>query len=101
MKWYNLDIFRFGKNTLIHLLISPNKQTKCLAADYCCIEGEGKTLLNIGIRGSDLVVAMLALEAEELLTASVKIGDSLLIELAESLNSMAGGGSEDMELILL
>lgn len=43
---------------------------------------------------------MLALETEELLSASMRIDGLLLVELAESLNSIAVGEPEDMELIL-
>ncbi len=45
---------------------------------------------------------MLALETEELGVVSVKIGGSLLVKLAESLNSiMVEVCSEEVELILL
>lgn len=60
----------------------------------------GKILLNIGILGWGLVAVILALAAEELLTASARIGGLLLAELAKSLNWIAEGEFEDMELIL-
>lgn len=42
----------------------------------------------------------MALAAEELLTASARIGGLVLVELAKSLNGIAEGEFEDMELIL-
>ncbi|MEH1796298.1 hypothetical protein [Nostoc sp.] len=59
----------------------------------------GKTLLDIGIRSFGLVVVILALAVEELLIASEMIAGLLLVELAESLNGIAGDEFEDMELI--
>ena len=91
---------------LTNLSISPNESTKYLDPDYCCIEGVGKILLNIGTRGFGLVAVILALSAilalapEELLAASESIGGLLLVELAKSLNSIAEGEFEDMEIIL-
>jgi hypothetical protein len=66
----------------------------------------GKILLNIGTRGCGLVAVILALSAklalapEDLLTASERIGGLLLVELAKSLNWIAEGELEDMEVIL-
>ncbi|MCC5663599.1 hypothetical protein LC653_06580 [Nostoc sp. CHAB 5784] len=60
----------------------------------------GKILLNIGIRGCGLVAVILALTPEELLAASERIGGLLLVELAKSLNWVAEGEFEDMEVIL-
>ncbi|WP_335042703.1 hypothetical protein [Nostoc sp.] len=66
----------------------------------------GKILLNIGTRGFGLVAVILALSAilalapEELLTASERIGVLLLVELAKSLNWIAEGEFEEMEVIL-
>ncbi|MCC5597957.1 hypothetical protein [Nostoc favosum] len=68
-----------------------------MAPDYCCIEGVGKILLNIGIRSFGLVAVILALTPEELLAASERIGGLLLVELAKSLNWVAEGEFEDME----
>lgn len=60
----------------------------------------GKILLNIGIRGFGLVAVILALTPEELLAASERIGGLLLVKLAKSLNWVAEGEFEDMEVIL-
>ncbi|MCC5641649.1 hypothetical protein LC607_01475 [Nostoc sp. CHAB 5824] len=66
----------------------------------------GKILLNIGTRGCSLVAVILALSAilalvpEELLAASERIGDLLLVEFAKSLNWIAEDEFEDMEVIL-
>lgn len=59
----------------------------------------GKILLDIGIRSFGLVVVILALAVEELLIASEMIAGLLLVELAESLNGIAGDKFEDIELI--
>ncbi|MEH2042311.1 hypothetical protein [Nostoc sp.] len=69
-------------------------------ANYCCIEGVGKILLNIGTRGRGLFAVILALVAEELLIASERRGGLLLVlvELAKSLNWVAKGELEDMEV---
>ncbi len=71
---------------------------KILATDYCCIEGVRKILLDTGIRTFGLVAVILALAVEELLVASERIAGLLLVELAKSLNGIAGGEFEDMEL---
>jgi hypothetical protein len=68
--------------------------------NYCCIEGVGKILLNIGSRGFGLVSVILALAAEGLLVTSETIVGLLLVELAESFSGIAADEFEDRELIL-
>ena len=85
---------------LTNISISPNESTKYLAPDYCCIEGVGKILLDIGTRGFGLVAVILALAPEELLAVSERIAGLLLVELAKSLNWITEGEFEDMEVIL-
>lgn len=58
-----------------------------------------KILLNIGTRGRGLFAVILALVAEELLVASERRGGLLLVELAKSLNWVAEGELEDIEVI--
>ncbi|MEH1811130.1 MAG: hypothetical protein V7K26_04435 [Nostoc sp.] len=58
----------------------------------------GKILLNMGTRGRGLFAVILALAAEELLAASERRGGLLLVELAKSLNFIAVGELEDMEV---
>lgn len=59
----------------------------------------GKILLNIGTRGRGLFAVILALVAEELLVTSERRGGLLLVELAKSLNWVAEGEFEDIEVI--
>lgn len=61
----------------------------------------GKILLNIGTRAFGLVAVILALETEEFLAGSERIGGLLLVELVKSLNWIAKDEFEDRELILL
>ncbi|MDM9584509.1 hypothetical protein [Nostoc sp. GT001] len=78
--------------------LNLSKQTKCLAPNYCCIEGVRKILLNIGTRGRGLFAVILALVAEELLTTSERRGGLLLVELAKSVSFVAEGELEGMEV---
>lgn len=82
------------------LYISASESTKYLTANYCCIEGVGKILLNIGTRGLGLFSVILALVLEELLPASERIAGLLLVELAKSFNWIAEGEFEDIEVRL-
>lgn len=52
----------------------------------------------MGTRGRGLFAVILALAAEELLAASERRGGLLLVELAKSLNFIAVGELEDMEV---
>lgn len=58
----------------------------------------GKILLNIGTRGRGLFAVILALVTEDLLVTSERRDGLLLVELVKSLNWVAGGELEDMEV---